>query len=404
MIQPQLNALCSGLTKPETIFYNFVTSFYTPKTARSRSAGIFVVLFHQPNNDMHIHILAFLLVIQSFMACQVDPGIGLVSEARFGLQSTAAPQSPEKARPAAARIVFKSVDGGQRWTDVSTGLPADLQVGRLFAGDDALLLGSLNGLYHSTTPPMAQTWEKVDFPVERITGVFSGQTGLYVSSYGNGFYKKLPGSDAWVPMHTALPDKTVLAVLETPDGSLFVGCDNGIYKSTDGGETWNQVFADVQVPSLVAANGVLIGGSVKGILRSTDGGEHWNVALSDDGPAFRTGLVGDKFFAITSGGVQNRLRMSADGGQTWQRMDQNLSLVRFFYDAGRMDEYLSPIRVIYDLEQVGEYLFCSNEAGIFRSADQGKTWELVHPASGPELYDLTVSGRVIFAVQVRGGC
>jgi len=358
---------------------------------------------------MQIHILAFLFFFQSFAACQQDHGNPLPLTASIGLQSTASgPQCAEKAQPTAANIVFQSTDGGQTWQDVSAGLPVDFGVGRIFADGSEVFLASESGLYHSSTALVAPKWEKELFLNEKISDVFPGQNGLYASSYRNGFFKGILGTGIWTPMHNALKDKTVRTVFETPNGNIFVGCESGIFKSTDGGSTWKQVF-DEGVNSFAASGDVLICGSYRGMLRSTDGGEHWDLVLTGAGGAYNTKLIGVRFVTITDGdkpwneassdGMTNRLYSSADNGKTWQRMDEGIAQIRI---GDEMFDFFPPTRVINDIEQAGEYLFCSLNAGIFRSSDWGKTWELVRPSNGKKMLNLAVSGKVIYAVVVVG--
>ena len=125
----------------------------------------------------------------------------------------------------------------------------------------------------------------------------------------------------------------------------------------------------------------------------------------------KTGLLGDRFVTIlgtkdptkvSPEGITSRLRISANGGKTWQRMEQALAPVEGIYN---MDERLAQVKDVYDIIQVGmgAQLFCSFDTGIYRSADQGKTWELVLPSKGKWSFRLAVSGGMIYAVP-GGGC
>ncbi|MBK9335250.1 MAG: exo-alpha-sialidase [Lewinellaceae bacterium] len=371
---------------------------------------------------MQIHILAFLLFLHTGFSCrQVPENVQSLAAANISFQATDAGRpAPGTGSPLATDIVYKSMDGGQTWQDVSAGLPAEVQILTVFANDNEVLLGSLQGLYRSTKPPVAQAWAKDVFPVERITDISSGWAGPYVSSYDIGIFQLAPGRGIWKSMHDALQNKTILAVLETPDKALIVGCDNGIFKSSDGGKTWKQVFAEGMVSNLAQADGVLIGGGFRGVLRSTDGGEHWDWVLTEDGMALQTGRIGSRLFAITSGlgpwgkehadpmgMATNRLRTSADGGKTWQRMDGELTelLLRQALSNTYRNNYQSnQPSVINDIKEADGHLFCSLEAGIFRSADGGETWKLILPSDGDKTYKMAVSGNVLFVVLVRGGC
>ncbi len=422
---------------PIASFYKSITSFYTRKAAWPPPVRTFVGLFHQPNKIMHIRILTALFLVQSCLACQrnQEEAAPLASATLGSPSNTACQKSPDATslsaanagsltiadylqRPvdagsAAASIVFQSLDGGQTWQDVSAGLPADLEVWGVSSVGGEIFLGTRTGLYRSSTAYAAPIWQKENFLTEHITDVFPGRGGLYARSFDSGFFQEgIPGSGMWQPVHTTLKSKNVRTILDNPDGTILVGCDNGIFKSSDKGKTWKQVFVGDMVLNLVASDGVLMGGGYQGVLRSTDSGDHWEVVLDENLLAKKTGRIGDRFFTIfgtsdptrvSPEGITNRLRTSADNGQTWQRIDSEQAPLpaQSKYD---MDVRLSQVRDIYDIVQVGQYLFCSFDAGIFRSSDQGKTWELVFPTVDRGSFSITVSGQVIYAVQGGGGC
>lgn len=342
---------------------------------------------------MRIHILALLLFFQSLVACQQhqrDSQLTVAASLSFQ-PPTDFGQFMENALPA-ANIVFQSADGGQTWQDISAGLPGNLAVGRAYADGNEIYLAAESGLYHKSAALVAPNWEKEFFPNEKVTNIFPGQKGLYASIYNSGFYKGLPGTGIWNAMDNTLSDKTVRTVLETPDGSVFVGCESGLYKSADSGKSWKQVYAEEGANSLAVSGDALICATYSGLLRSTDGGEHWERVLSGHGGAFGTERIDGGFVTITDGGrwqggKPNKLFTSTDGGKTWQRIDMGLPLVRH----------------IHDVVQAGKFLFCSTDAGIFRSSDVGKTWELVRlPADEREMIHLAVSGQTVFAVLVFG--
>lgn len=359
---------------------------------------------------MQIHSLAFLLLFLCFVACQQQPENVPALNADLGFLSLAScQQGPEKAGASATNIIFQSTDGGQTWQDISAGLPEGVAVSRIFAGNGEVILCSESKLYHSGACSAAPAWETEVFKDIEISDIFPGQAGPYFSSYRKGLFQNLIGTGIVTPMHNTLEDKTVRTVLETTNGAVFVGCESGIFKSTDGGKNWKQVFAEVGVNSLVEGGDVLVCATYDGLLRSTDGGEHWDWVLTEDGSAYKTGYMDGRFVTITrgtktwqgenAGGLTNRLRTSTDGGKTWQRMDESLSTGEFIYSAS---ENFWPIRAIHDIKQSGKYLFCACDTGIFRSSDNGKNWEPVFPHQGKMPLQLAVSGQAIYAVLVVG--
>lgn len=360
---------------------------------------------------MQTHILAFLFFLQSFIACQQDQEkAGPLAVANIDFSSIGgSAQDSVKAPPSVATIVFQSVDGGQTWQDASAGLPAGLEVWGLSTVGSEVFLGATTGLYRSSTTPATPVWQKETFLGTPVSNIFPGRAGVYALNYDNGLFQEvLSGTGMWKPVYTALKNKGIRTIVETPDGAVLIGCDSGIFKSADGGQTWKQVFEGTMVISLFASGDVLVGSGYQGVLRSTDGGEHWEVVLDRHILAKRAGIIGDRFFTIlgtedpfvlTPEGITNRLLTSADGGKTWQRIDGDAAPlpVQGNYN---MDQRLSQVRDIYDIIQVGGDLFCSFDTGIFRSSDQGKTWELVLKGS----FNLAGSGKVIYAVKGGGGC
>lgn len=361
---------------------------------------------------MQIHVFAFALFFQSFLACQQTPENALSLAAGSLSQNVSnEQQAPGNARASTTGIIFRSTDGGQSWQDVSVGLPEKMAVSCVFSTDGEVFIGSESGLYRRGVSPIAGAWKKEFFPNEKISTIFPGRAGFFVSSFDNQFFQEtLPGTGTWMPQFANLKDKMVRTVLETPDGTVFIGCDNGIFKSTDNGQSWKQVFAEDMVRDLVFTEGVLAGSGSEGVLRSTDGGEHWDWVLTEAGLAQKTGILGNRLVAISRQlpeqlkrnalDMGSTIHTSADGGQSWQPIEGP----QLIYQVGKG---LTPIRDIYDVQQLGESLFCSCDAGLFRSVNQGKSWKLVLAlpyTDNPQRFDFTISGQVIYAVSVFSGC
>lgn len=352
-------------------------------------------------------MIASLLLLLPFSSCQQGQEVALCQASDVVLNSSlGGPEAPDKSVSLATDIIFKSTDGGQNWQDISAGLPKGSTAGRIMIANDEIFLAYTSAVYHSNIGAAAPNWKKDFYADLEITDIFPSRSGPYISCYRNGFYKSIPGTDVLIPLDNNLKDKTVRTVLEAPDGALLVGCETGLYKSMDEGKSWKQVLADDGVNSLVAAEGVMICGTYKGLLRSTDGGETWEPTLTEDGGAFKTAYLNGRFVSVTDGAKDwkdiktHRLRVSADGGKTWQRMDENLKTAQYIFGQ-EMDH--APIKFFFDLKQAGKYLFCSTNTGVFRSADWGKTWESVFPVIDDKVLNLGVSGDTVYAVY-GGGC
>lgn len=130
--------------------------------------------------------------------------------------------------------------------------------------------------------------------------------------------------------------------------------------------------------------------SQKGILRSTDDGENWDCVLQEGGVGIAIERIKGGFAAIVANTrlKARTVRTSYDGGKTWQPIDAGLP---------------ADLRTA-SIIQVGENLFCGHPAGIFRSSDKGQTWKLLLPSVDNKVFNLSVSGIVIYAIPRPGGC
>ncbi|MCA1481418.1 hypothetical protein I6F37_41555 [Bradyrhizobium sp. NBAIM08] len=82
------------------------------------------------------------------------------------------------------------------------------------------------------------------------------------------------------------------------------------------------------------------------------------------------------------------MRTTYDGGKTWQAIDAGL----------KGDQRTASI------VQLGENFFCGHPDGIFRSSDKGKTWKLIRSSVDNKVFNLFVSGNIIYAIPRSGGC
>ncbi|GAB2796763.1 hypothetical protein GCM10027275_47680 [Rhabdobacter roseus] len=337
---------------------------------------------------MKIHNLAFLLFFQFPLASD---------HALESLQSAPLPDSQQKQKSdktVAANIIFKSTDGGQTWQDISEGLPVHLQADGIqrdgfVEKDNELYVRAENGIYRSKPNSTTPFWEKEISP-EVPSSLAPGKTGLFAYNYGGYFLQKINATSAWLPMFTNLQETQVRTVFETFKGTVFVGSDRGLFKSTNRGKDWKQVHTGGWVMKVVESNGVLLATSQEGIIRSTDAGENWNLVISEGGVGIAIERIKGGFAAITCNteSETRRVRTSYDGGKTWQSIDEDLPASLF----------------IASIVQSGEYLFCGHPTGIFRSSDQGKTWKLILPSLEEKVFNLYVSGNVIYAIPRYGGC
>jgi len=241
------------------------------------------------------------------------------------------------------------------------------------------------------------------------------QPGVFFIGVNNGgVWKTDDYGRTWTPIFDEAPTGSVgdIAVSPSHPDVIYVGSGeglhrpdlgvgDGIFKSADGGKTWQHVgLPDVQqVGRLVVHPGnpdvVFVAGmghpygpnDERGVFRTTNGGRSWDKVLyvnhntgasqveidpADPRTVYaalwehREGPWENGSFA----GPNTGLYKSADGGTTWQRLTQGLP------SADRGSQYIFAVapshpRRLYTL--VGG----RSTAGVFRSEDGGETWARV---------------------------
>lgn len=304
--------------------------------------------------------------------------------------------------------LFKSEDGGQTWQeDLGATMPEDGRIVAMTSSDNGdIFLAMSNGeLWRSENlpAPAPRVWEKEFLHADtggggsQITQLFTGRGGrVFASAFGGGFFMRSPG----LPPQRFLKENEIRSVIETADGSIIASggsCGHGIFKTADGGKTWRKTFDGAPITHLLEADGVLLASGFKGLLRSTDGGENWDWVMKSIGEDLRIKFVDGKFVALgddkktlqrsfLDGGATQNIFISADSGKTWQRSTgENL-----------------PADCRRTVKKSGSQLFSSDESGISRSDDGGKTWQLVRRASDNGFFIWTVSRQTIFATFVHG--
>ncbi|MEX2529693.1 MAG: glycosyl hydrolase [Gemmatimonadota bacterium] len=236
----------------------------------------------------------------------------------------------------------------------------------------------------------------------------------YVASASGGLWKTTNGGVDWTPIFDDQGSYSIGTVVldpENPDvvwvgtgennSQRSVSFGDGVYKSTDGGETWRntglgasehigKIVIDPRDSDIVyvAAQGPLWrDGGDRGLYRTTDGGETWERILHVSEMTGISDVVQDPdepdvLYAasyqrrrhtgvLIAGGPEGTIFKSEDGGDTWREIDQGLPGV----DRGRIGLALSPQRpdVVYAVVAAA-----NDSSGFYRSEDRGESWMRVN--------------------------
>src|SRR5678816_2404277 len=220
-----------------------------------------------------------------------------------------------------------------------------------------------DGLNWRLVGPMRAGWSTV------AKGIADQPDTYYFGAHGGGVWKTTDSGATWKPVFDSVPAASVgaLAIAPSDANTIYVGtgevaarydiaAGSGVYKSTDGGKSWNSVglaatrhIGAIEVDPrnaghvLVAALGHYFGPNrERGVFRSEDGGKTWQQTLFIDADTGTVDLAADpanpdivyaaawqvrnypwlSYFQPNAGPGSGVYR-SADGGKTWSRIAGN---------------------------------------------------------------------------------
>ncbi|WP_340111159.1 VPS10 domain-containing protein [Maribellus mangrovi] len=175
--------------------------------------------------------------------------------------------------------------------------------------------------------------------------------------YGDGVCKSLDGGKSFKNMGLkesrqiggiVIDPRNSDVVFVAAEGSAWgPGGDRGLYKSTDGGETWSKVL---EISDNTGVNNVVMDPSNSDIMYATSEQRR------------RTS------FTKIGGGPESAVYKSTDGGENWRKIKKGLPGV----DLGGMGIAVSPVdpNVVYLIVEAAD-----DKGGFFRSTDKGESWE-----------------------------
>lgn len=248
----------------------------------------------------------------------------------------------------------------------------------------------------------------------------------YVAVGSGGVWKTNNAGTTWNPIFDGQSSYSIGSVTIDPNnphtiwvgtgenvGGRHVGYGDGIYKSTDGGQTWQNMGLEnsehiskvVVHPEnsdiiWVAAQGPLWDkGDDRGLYKSTDGGENWNKVLGDDEWVGVTDIVmdprnPDRLYAATwqrhrtpaaymGGGPGTGIYRSNDGGENWDELNKGLPNSNM----GKIGLAISPQKpdIVYAAITLDR-----TTGGVYKSENRGSSWEkmsnTVAGGTGPHYY------------------
>ncbi|MBI4429083.1 MAG: glycosyl hydrolase [Ignavibacteriales bacterium] len=287
--------------------------------------------------------------------------------------------------------IWKTLDGGNTWANVSDGF---LKVG--IVGALAVAESDPNVIYAGTGEAC-------------IRGNTMPGEGMYKSLDAGKTWKFISLGEAQTISEIAVHPKDAELVYAAAFGHVFgTNPQRGVYRSKDGGKTWQRllyvnektgsvdVVLDPLNPRVIYASmweayrnpwSMSSGGPGSGLWKSTDGGDTWTDLSKNSGMpktvlgkicVAASGAQADLVWAMVEAEPDGGLHRSTDGGKTWRRMndDRRLRQRSWYYSH------------VYADPKNPETVYVLN-TGFYRSNDGGRTLSRIFTPHG-DSHDLWI--------------
>ncbi len=333
--------------------------------------------------------------------------------------------------------IYWSKNNGNNWELVKNGMPSRILITTIFVNDSNIFAGSENNVGIHKRSLSDLLLKPVD--ADTISGpqiVYKGQTPItytippilnaasyvwtlpsgasgnsdsnsinvifgansttdYISVYGLNSLGKGDSSILKINVNplwhqTNLNNETIYSFAKNGN-DVFAGGWNGIYKSTNNGNTWTSVFnlpsQTYAISALAIQGNTIYAGSGNGMYISTDYGANW--IKSDSGITYNhilsIAISGNNIFAGT---YSNGIYKSTDNGISWVQMNNGLTCP-----------------YVYSLAVKGNLIFAGTTSqGVFISSDNGNSWIEVNNGlqTGIGVYSLLLINNNLYAGTTAG--
>ena len=265
--------------------------------------------------------------------------------------------------------VFRSTNTGKSWSAINEGL-TNPHIYTLFFNQRNIYAGTDSGAFRSMDN--GDNWIAINsgFEIEKVFRIYSFTSSdkyLFAGSNGNGVFRSSDNGENWIAINSGITNMQVSCLLSY-EKYLFAGTYGGIFVSVDDGDSWqaiNERLPNRLYPNtksmwlyvntiLMSGEKLFIGTEEDGIYSSTNFGETWIPVNLDLNQVRVHSLIGNPSNLITS--TRKGIFRSTDNGESWTKFDETIE--RFSY---------ASIALYDSILYKGEY-------GIHYTSDYGKKW------------------------------
>jgi hypothetical protein len=209
---------------------------------------------------------------------------------------------------------------------------------------------------------------------------------IYASIYNQGIVKSIDDGANWQPINYGLDNMKILTMVMDPTNAhvLYAGTESGLYKSVNQGKIWafvSDTFEDFYVNSIAidpfAPTTIYVGTTQLGLFKSLDGGETWEQhnlglyikteSMNQETPTWVQDIAINPIDPETIYLAGHGAFKSTDGGFTWQAINEGL-----MDENNNVPRNITYIQISPHAPQTIYAL--SSRDDLYRSDDAGKHW------------------------------
>jgi photosystem II stability/assembly factor-like uncharacterized protein len=281
--------------------------------------------------------------------------------------------------------VFQITSNEQEWSNRGSNVGGIIALSPDYNSDRTIFAASWNEYYVHKSTDGGISWLRIDNGLPftaswdmAISPNYTIDHNLFIAG-NSGIHKSTDAGISWIPSSDGLPDPAINKIEISPDyvndQTLFAGGNNrGVFKSTNSGTSWAaakqglpltpgysgpSISALAISPDFSSDHTLFTSVRGQGIYRSSDAGANWVQIFARDAvdigisPSFKEDRT---LFLSTYSGVPHLIVMSRDSGVTWATVDTK--------DLGQ-DIYIGSI-IVSNRFSEDHIIFCAGDKGVWK--------------------------------------
>ena len=289
--------------------------------------------------------------------------------------------------------IRKSTNSGTNWLTIRYSLAYDYSSSSIAvdpSNANVVYVGRSDTLFKTTNG--GSSWQHIPFPGTTISSVTFDKSNSNIVYVANnlGISKTTNAGTSWSNIYSSILNENITSLETLADGRVLIGTESqGIQISTDGAVSFNSIGGDLFSPTgMLFENNdnTIILWNYNGMYKSTNAGDTWRLTLAE-GSSDRQGLSinpanSDNWVLANYYGFCSTM----DGGNTWLQ---------------------KPIGAADDASEIifskanSNYIVAETNSNLVRSTNGGLSWKLInYPITGVSASHILLSPtdpNVLFA-------